>query len=50
MIKRDYLEKCFTKSLYMNDLEFEHPFAVLEISETILAIDENEDIVVIKEE
>ena len=50
MIKGDPLEKCLTKSLSMNDLEFEHPFAVQEILETILAINENEDIVVIEEE
>ena len=49
MIKRDPLEKCLTKSLCMNDLEFEHPSTVHEISKTILAIDENEHTVVIEE-
>ena len=32
MIKRDSLEKCSTGSLSTNDLEFEHPLAVQEIS------------------
>ena len=50
MIKRDPLEKCLTELLFMNDLELELPFAVQEISETILAINENEDTVVIEKE
>ena len=50
MIKNDPLEKCLIKSLSMNDLEFEHPSVVQEISKTILAIEENEDTVVIEEE
>ena len=32
MVKRDPLEKCLTESLSMNDLEFEHPFSIQEIS------------------
>ena len=50
MAKWDPLEKCLTKSLYMVDLEFEHPYTVQEMSETILDIEENEDTVVIEEE
>ena len=34
----------------MNDLEFEHPYIVQEISETILSIDDNEDTIVVEEE
>ena len=45
IIERDPLEKCLIESLSMKDLECEHPFSVKEISETILSIDENEDIV-----
>ena len=41
MTKRDHLEKYLTESLSMNDLEFEHPSTIQEISETILSIDEN---------
>ena len=50
MIEKDPLEKCLTKSLSLKDLECEHPSTVQEILETILAIDENESIVIIEEE
>ena len=50
MITRDPLEKCLIESLSMNDLEFEHPFAIQEILETVLAIEDNEDTIVIEEE
>ena len=50
MVKRDPLEKCLTKSLSMIDLEFEYPSTFHEMSETILAIEENEDTIVIEEE
>ena len=39
MIQKDPLEKCLTESLSMNDLEFEHPSVVQEISKTILAME-----------
>ena len=32
MVKQDPLEKSLTESLSMNDLEFEHPFSIQEIS------------------
>ena len=50
MVDRDPLEKCWTGSLFMADLEFEHASTVQEMSETILDIEENEDSVVIEEE
>ena len=50
MIERDPLEKCLTKSLSLNDLEFEHQSTLQEISEIVLTIDENESIVVVEEE
>ena len=48
MVERDPLEKCLTESLSMANLEFEHPSTVQEMSEAILAIEENEDKVVIE--
>ena len=50
MVEQDPLEKCLTESLSMIDLEFEHPSSVQEMSETILAIEKNEDRIVIEEE
>ena len=49
MIERDPLEKGLTESLSLQVLECEHPSAVEEISETILAIDENESTVIVEE-
>ena len=46
----DPLEKCLVESLSMADLEFEHPSTFQEMFETILAIEVNEDAVVIEEE
>ena len=50
MAKRDPLEKCLNESLSMTDLEFEHSSIVQKMSETILAIKENEGTIVIEEE
>ena len=50
MIERDHLEKCLMESLSLEDLDFEHPYAIQEISRTILAIDENESSVEVEEE
>ena len=50
MVERDPLEKYLIESLSMTDLEFEHPSTVQEMFETILAIEESEDIIVIEEE
>ena len=38
MVAQDPLKKCLTESLFVDDLEFEHPSTVEEMSETILAI------------
>ena len=50
MIERDLLEQCLTESLSLKDLDFEHPYAIQEISGTILAIDKNESSVEVEEE
>ena len=50
MVGRDPLEKCLIESLSITYLEFEHPSTVQEMFETILAIEENEDTVLIEEE
>ena len=48
MIERYPLDKCLIESLSLKVLECEHPYTAQEISETIIAIDENESTVVVK--
>ena len=50
MIEGDPLEKFLMESLSLKDLECEHPFAVQEFSETILAIDKNASTIIVEEE
>ena len=50
MVEHDPLEKCLIESLSIANLEFEHASTIKEMLETILAIEDNEDVVLIEEE
>ena len=50
MVDQDPFKKCLTESLSMADLKFEHASTVQKMSKITLAIEENEDSIVIKEE